>query len=1704
MGRMISSKCVARILTVAMFFQLLPPISFTNAAEPSNDISGHWAESVITQWQTLGLVEGYDDGSFHPDQEITRAEFIRFLNQSIRAGSTSQPESPISFTDVKKSDWYYDEIQIAVTRGYVLGFEDGSFHPNDPVTRAQAASFIKKALRLPDDPDTALNATDFADLPEWAIGDIGATLNGAYMSGYPDGSFQANRNMTRAEAISTLDRVMLPPGSEEISRPEKREPASTADLVISEGDTLIKDETVEGNVIIDKSVGDGNVTFDNVEIKGNIMVEGGGSQSIHMIDSSILGEMELLKPDVRVVFEGNTSVETVHVSQSAVLDSNNFTGNLGAVFTGEGLTTSDTVTVKAPLASLTLDGKATVKLHADVSDVTASESAKNAKISIEKGVSVSKFTANSAVYISGDGAISVLNANASGVRTQIKANTLNVAKGITTPIQGASVTTASSGGSSGGSSSGGGSSGGGSSGGTDTDSKSTVKVSQLLLTTDTTFEAVMPKNSDTRFELTNSLEAKSIAASAEYKNDRYYVSLSDNLEEAKEYTITVSQNGKRPYTTVVTYLEPIPVTDVTIKEIKTSTHKNASLVKVIEAKLETPLDSASVVTENDISRFVTILTQSQPKALYPYAIKPSGISYQNGVVTLFLPESLDLDETSGILSVNGVPESTEDNYSFIQPTLANATLYRSGPAKAVLQFTPNKAGKYYYVTRENDAELPPPASAELLKQEAGVTSGAITAAKETITIPLSDLEQNDTKDFYIIMEDLFGNFSKITALHLSKYKQIPSPTALSIKDSETNNANWINASNQNEFTVSVTFDASEEISGIAVLTFTDQTEQMQKRTFPVTVSNETSVIDFPINDMALPDGPLSAAAYFVADGVISSPAVLERIVKDTIPPQLTLGEVKRHVSSDGQLEASFMLSSSESIPLDEQDSNLRSGIFYGQNVQTLLSDGISTSLQTPNIEERLLIGLDAAGPSTCYAIAVDQAGNQSELLAIDIPGMPISETILDRISPLSNGFVIDPGETAENLYYRYTSGQTAPSWPTDLSADQWEELNGLTIINETGSFYVEIAEMKEDIVTAWSYRSITAPSSAQLDNVTPLSLSVSEPFSEIAAVGPDINPATGQQDIHLLLPPLTQEAFAVVDSEENLANAGALYYKQNGQSYPLNWKKDNQTNRTYAYVPINVTVDARQAILDENGQLIDGYLLIGNKKIYHLAYGKAKGGIYVQQASDLANSQLIINLPFAYTEKEIGLYNESPHFNSFEEDASLRGIVGHPTSIEDWHLLQEENAEAVIQNLSSVSLYYYDNSYSEMNVLYHAAAPAPQHDEFLTQPDDKQNYPSVALPPLATENQYFVPQAHGDNSWDQGNLYFVDAAQKHHRFSVENINGRNVAYIPFTISQTEFAKKFEQTNFETDHAAADAPQLVELFQALNPSALPKNETVTLNVPVAYTDKEVKATGGQQNFATFADWVLLSAELTDKQQTIIPVAFEDGSISAINILYSQAKNSSRFTLNTSTDFIVPQAIDGQKHPLAVFLPDVIENSMFTVLSKENPTALAYKKEDAQIPLPYLEFEGKTYAYIPFEIDTDKKIKNYGFGKQAPAIPPLIVDNGATITIGIPFAVYDNTMAEGTDLNWSAIDLPKNYTIQLWFTDGTENEIPLQFSKFSVLAGQEEQNSPPLVEVPEVDGTLTQKDTPSLAPVEENNESGLVQEKELPGENASTLN
>jgi len=183
-----------------------------------NDVAKHWAKNAVNNMGSRMVIEGTGNGMFSPDQDITRAEFAAII---VRGLGLKPENGAVPFSDVKATDWYASAVRTAFAYGLIDGFEDGTFRPMDEITREQAMTIVSKAMeitRLKDKlairaADTTLYPFgDAAEVSAWAQVGVADSVQAGVVSGRSAATLAPTAYMTRAEVATIIQRLLQKSG----------------------------------------------------------------------------------------------------------------------------------------------------------------------------------------------------------------------------------------------------------------------------------------------------------------------------------------------------------------------------------------------------------------------------------------------------------------------------------------------------------------------------------------------------------------------------------------------------------------------------------------------------------------------------------------------------------------------------------------------------------------------------------------------------------------------------------------------------------------------------------------------------------------------------------------------------------------------------------------------------------------------------------------------------------------------------------------------------------------------------------------------------------------------------------------------------------------------------------------------------------------------------------------------------------------------------------------------------------------------------------------------------------------------------------------------------------------------------------------------------------------------------------------------------
>ena len=216
------SRGLLGLVAAAMVTPLASAAPAEGGATSPADIQGHWAQEEIQRAMDAGWIDGYPDGTFQPEQTITRAEFTKLLLDAIHLTpdsetvawmkGASQAQAPME----DMADHWLTEggwMDAALVSGMVVtqDYNYHNFRPEKPIARYEIALMTTRALGQVKEGNQLLDSLDYTDdntiLP-WMKGYVNEAVKAGVLHGYPDGSFQPHATSTRAEAVVMIQRML--------------------------------------------------------------------------------------------------------------------------------------------------------------------------------------------------------------------------------------------------------------------------------------------------------------------------------------------------------------------------------------------------------------------------------------------------------------------------------------------------------------------------------------------------------------------------------------------------------------------------------------------------------------------------------------------------------------------------------------------------------------------------------------------------------------------------------------------------------------------------------------------------------------------------------------------------------------------------------------------------------------------------------------------------------------------------------------------------------------------------------------------------------------------------------------------------------------------------------------------------------------------------------------------------------------------------------------------------------------------------------------------------------------------------------------------------------------------------------------------------------------------------------------------------------
>ena len=237
--------------------------AMTSEAIAFSDVEGHWAEKSIQKAEEMNIINGYEDNRFMPDSYMTRAELVTIINRFLEIQSETDKYIP----DVTRQDWFHSDVRKALSAGIIKGDANGYVRPNDYVTREEAAVIMCRAFYSEADGNVdTLSFKDNDSISSWSRADILTFVKKGYITGYPDGELKPKNNITRAEIITILERII----AGDIEAP-MRDKKVNGNWIINQKNSQLRNVEFFGDLIIGETAGE-SLYLSNVVVNGNLVL----------------------------------------------------------------------------------------------------------------------------------------------------------------------------------------------------------------------------------------------------------------------------------------------------------------------------------------------------------------------------------------------------------------------------------------------------------------------------------------------------------------------------------------------------------------------------------------------------------------------------------------------------------------------------------------------------------------------------------------------------------------------------------------------------------------------------------------------------------------------------------------------------------------------------------------------------------------------------------------------------------------------------------------------------------------------------------------------------------------------------------------------------------------------------------------------------------------------------------------------------------------------------------------------------------------------------------------------------------------------------------------------------------------------------------------------------------------------------------------
>ena len=251
-----------RLLGQLAAIALAVGLCMTGASATFTDTEGHWASDAIDRWsEGYGIITGYEDGSFRPDQSITRGAFAGIMDRFLKFREQSDADT---FSDTAGTYWEEAILKLHAS-GVYLG-SNGKANPGASITRQQAVTMIARAFGITASEYAILPYSDAGQIASYAQEAVGEMTGRGYITDCPDGRFRPTDPITRAEVVNIFNNMIR--------------------ILIRTSD--VYSGTIPGDVMINAS---GQVHLLDMHILGDLIIAPGVKEAVQLENVLVSGQI---------------------------------------------------------------------------------------------------------------------------------------------------------------------------------------------------------------------------------------------------------------------------------------------------------------------------------------------------------------------------------------------------------------------------------------------------------------------------------------------------------------------------------------------------------------------------------------------------------------------------------------------------------------------------------------------------------------------------------------------------------------------------------------------------------------------------------------------------------------------------------------------------------------------------------------------------------------------------------------------------------------------------------------------------------------------------------------------------------------------------------------------------------------------------------------------------------------------------------------------------------------------------------------------------------------------------------------------------------------------------------------------------------------------------------------------------------------------